>query len=571
MLLCIIWSFILADLGTWRVVESQPESAFCIGTECYGLFHSHQNFRSAKKICSANVSEGHLMTVRSTVAADIILLLTGNSRKHFWIGLSLANGVCTDNSNILRGFRWVTGDDKTDFSSWKTHSTECGPSCSFVTNGTEWGAKPCSEKADGFLCEYNYNGMCFQVTAPDQFRVTYITPFGAKDSDLQEYPPATVASVYPTRDNFTCTDQGDGTFRWKSLQKAPWDCLVENGGCEYQCESHGGSPRCLCPSSQYLMADGLSCSPQPDPCKNVPCAHICIPQGNGFMCMCRDGYNLTADGVTCEDVDDCKMNSRPCDQQCTNLEGGFKCSCYEGYEMLNDNSCRDIDECALDGTCDHFCNNTAGSFACFCNEGYVKDATDPKKCNLFCDTETCPAVCDPNNYKCKCPDGYVLDDDKDGNSICIDIDNCDGTNFCQQLCENTFGSYKCSCKEGYTLKEDGTSCKSEWEEETGSAGAPTFTVPSITRTSVVIPTTNYTAVHIALSPGAIVGILIVSTVVIFVFIIGVYCVIKQRSKWALSKDTKCGTDRDISLQEVTAADSCAHTFIPSTEKSKLDT
>ena len=40
----------------------------------------------------------------------------------------------------------------------------------------------------------------------------------------------------------------------------------------------------------------------------------------------------------------------------------------------------------------------------------------------------------------------------------IDIDECEGVNDCQQLCENTVGSYVCSCNEGFTLAEDSRNC-----------------------------------------------------------------------------------------------------------------
>ena len=39
-----------------------------------------------------------------------------------------------------------------------------------------------------------------------------------------------------------------------------------------------------------------------------------------------------------------------------------------------------------------------------------------------------------------------------------DIDECDGVNDCQQLCQNTEGSYTCSCSEGFTLNSDNRTC-----------------------------------------------------------------------------------------------------------------
>ena len=42
--------------------------------------------------------------------------------------------------------------------------------------------------------------------------------------------------------------------------------------------------------------------------------------------------------------------------------------------------------------------------------------------------------------------------------LCIDIDECLGTNGCQQTCENNQGSYTCNCTNGFQLAADGKSC-----------------------------------------------------------------------------------------------------------------
>ena len=33
----------------------------------------------------------------------------------------------------------------------------------------------------------------------------------------------------------------------------------------------------------------------------------------------------------------------------------------------------------------------------------------------------------------------------------IDVDECDGSSICQQVCINTPGSFTCGCQEGYEL------------------------------------------------------------------------------------------------------------------------
>ncbi|XP_051873390.1 mucin-4-like [Pristis pectinata] len=38
-------------------------------------------------------------------------------------------------------------------------------------------------------------------------------------------------------------------------------------------------------------------------------------------------------------------------------------------------------------------------------------------------------------------------------TVCRDIDECDSSNECEQICKNTLGSYKCSCKPGYLVDQ----------------------------------------------------------------------------------------------------------------------
>ena len=66
--------------------------------------------------------------------------------------------------------------------------------------------------------------------------------------------------------------------------------------------------------------------------------------------------------------------SRACDQICNNTVGVAECSCYAGFRLVDDVSCRDINECATNnGGCYHRCHNTEGDFYCSCKNGYELD------------------------------------------------------------------------------------------------------------------------------------------------------------------------------------------------------
>ena len=65
------------------------------------------------------------------------------------------------------------------------------------------------------------------------------------------------------------------------------------------------------------------------------------------------------------------------------------------------------------------------------------------------------------------PPGYATDK---GDTACatnyakfsiIDVDECQGTTPCGQLCMNTDGSYECGCTSGYELQQDEQTCEGQ--------------------------------------------------------------------------------------------------------------
>ncbi|MEE6474346.1 hypothetical protein FKM82_010352 [Ascaphus truei] len=550
MLFQAIWGVLVsAQLVYLAPTDQQSLEAVCIDQACYTISWSSKRYQGASRTCAK--LGGQLMTVRSTVEADAISILMDKAERNnstVWIGLEHPyNDRCTDTSQILRGFHWITGDNNTDYANWKTGEEMCGPRCVSVHSDRSWEAKDCNSKVDGYVCEFSYIRTCAALYPPDGYSVTYQIPFAVSHGDFTMLPPNTNAFLSNGHDPLICVeDKGNGNMKWSSEKPGPWTCLVENGGCEYICMGDNGNPKCMCSPETHLTGDGRSCSPpptpspQPNPCEPNPCAQHCIAETpSEFTCMCDEGYIIAEDQKRCQDVDDCVTFPNICEHQCTNTVGSFVCSCHSGFELV-DGRCVDIDECDDPRIlCEHNCDNYPGGYTCTCYSRYILDEKHHGKCKLFCDTPVCDAECDPHNTRknCNCPEGFILDLD---DTVCIDVDECESMH-CEHLCTNFPGTFQCYCQDGFILQDD-TSCVLD----EGSGGKDVS--PETPSSSTTPP-----QVHIlqpAMLLGISVGILSMLTV-----LIGIIChMVRKHNIDHAAMDYKCKTsEKDVVLQQVKSA------------------
>ncbi|XP_056151062.1 thrombomodulin-like [Lampris incognitus] len=488
---------------------TSPDSGYCIGTQCYVVFAGPGSFRDAQTECAKK--DGHLMTVRSSVSHDTLLILLGGRLGQYWIGLHLPTG-CPSAAEELRGFQWVTKDAESDFYNWAAFDDACSPRCVAVSkdNDFKWTPVPCGEGVAGFLCEYSLAEPCLGLQVKGNESVTYSTPYGFGGEDLLSLPQGSVAVRRPAETKFICSKQ-----EWL---KAPWQCGLDEGGCEFRCEAadSGQPPQCVCP--QGLVVDprnNVTCEEDHgDPCHALLCDQACAQAEGGYACQCDPGFRLAEDGRTCED--DCS-DPRQCPGEllkCVSTAGGFECACLDGYRRSEDGRCVDEDECAS-SPCEHLCSNTAGSYSCSCFEGFKPKEASSNECELHCGRSKCPALCDPNNpFQCECPVGYVVDQ-VDAVSDCVDIDECT-MNYCEQGCRNTFGGYWCFCPQGFTLVDDYKCVDNEsrtteaWE---GSGATTPFSVtPSVSSPE---PTSRPSVVAAGGLLAIIVSVVVVILVAVF--------------------------------------------------------
>ncbi|XP_007525545.1 thrombomodulin [Erinaceus europaeus] len=556
-----------ASLGLPASTEPQPHGSQCVEHDCFALFRGPKTFLLASHACERR--QGHLMTVRSSVAADVIsLLLSGDSSDNprLWIGLKLPPG-CSHPGHLgpLRGFQWVTGDNSTSYSRWARQDDGaplCGPLCVVVATAgapapgePAWEEQQCANEAEGFLCEFHFAASCRPLgvepgaAAAASISISYSTPFGAHGADFQALPEGTSATVAPFGVQLVCaTAPGEAEAHWGREAAGAWDCSVENGGCEYMCNGSAGPPRCLCPPDATLQPDGRSCTAAPGkhPCHKL-CEQFCIlntTEPGSYSCMCATGYRLAADQHHCEDVDDCLQEPSLCPQRCVNMQGGFECHCNPGYELV-DGECVELEDPCFGSDCQYQCQQVGQTgYRCICAEGFAPVPQEPHRCQMFCNQTQCPADCDPNNpASCRCPEGFILDDD----FKCTDIDECD-SGYCSGECHNLPGTYQCLCGPGTALAgQMATDCdpiKKTTEEDGGSGEPPVSPTP---RTSTTLSPSPARPVH----SGVLIGISIASLSLV-VALLALLCHLrKKHGALRAELEYKCGAPaKEVGLQLV---------------------
>lgn len=407
-----------------KVHGGKISDGHCVEGKCFAIQTNSLSFDWAQRVCQER--GGHLMTVRYRQSANILAKLLNGTTGNFWLGLRYQ---CSHANDGLKGYKWVTGDNASHYINWESDRAVCSPLCASVSQKLQkWAERPCDDKIDGYLCEYEDLNYCQPLS--NGSAIVYETAFGFNASELlQEIPPGTIVTLQPLRTKHVC-------FEGEWLQ-APWSCEFFVGGCDYKCDGSFPNNTCICQPGFKLDSNRVTCSKQ-DACAHGNCepvfqaAHAMSPED------CKPGFRKES-GI-CVDEDECE--SAPCEHECTNTEGSYQCSCYDGF---------------------------------------IQSTKDMHICILHCTVNECPAKCDPNNNAhCDCPEGFLLEDEQK----CVDIDECE-SDYCDHDCENTPGGFVCSCSEGYLLLDQ---VKCVREDFDGSGSSTPFDVSiSTTRPSTDKP------------------------------------------------------------------------------------
>ncbi|KAM7341271.1 uncharacterized protein ACRADG_012210 [Cochliomyia hominivorax] len=198
---------------------------------------------------------------------------------------------------------------------------------------------------------------------------------------------------------------------------------------------------------------------------------------NRIYIPCETGLQRNSLGV-CVDINECLLPTNPCGshQRCINTNGSYRCQnrlkCPAGYKSNpKGTECIDIDECETgEHNCvdNQICRNRNGGFVCSCPPGHKlthlhngeSRCIDINECDQR-GLSLCPANAQCINtigsYFCECKSGFQKS--KENDRICLDVDECNEIpGLCHQKCVNFFGGYRCTCNNGYELAPDNRTC-----------------------------------------------------------------------------------------------------------------
>ncbi|XP_036132310.1 C-type lectin domain family 14 member A-like [Molossus molossus] len=281
--LCLLWQAFWPRPG--RGEHPTADRAGCSAPgACYSLHHTTIKRLAAQEAC--NLRGGALSTVRggSELRAVLALLRAGpepgggSKDLLFWVALERGRSHCTLKDEPLRGFSWLSPDVGglgSDTLQWvQEPQLSCTVrSCAALqaTGGVEpagWKEMRCHSRANGYLCKYQFEGLCPAPLPGAASNLSYRAPFQLSSAALDFSPPGTQLSAHcPGQQSITTTCIVDEV-------SARWDGIPS------------GAVLCPCPG-RYLRAG--------------KCTELsnCLDDLEGFVCECASGFALGKDGRSC--------------------------------------------------------------------------------------------------------------------------------------------------------------------------------------------------------------------------------------------------------------------------------
>ncbi|KAL1006192.1 hypothetical protein UPYG_G00069050 [Umbra pygmaea] len=143
-------------------------------------------------------------------------------------------------------------------------------------------------------------------------------------------------------------------------------------------------------------------------------------------------------------------------------------TCTDGYAYdIDRQECKDINECVtVPDACKGGmrCINHFGGYFCLPQNAKIIISNDNDDTTVAPVVQEQPPVAPApalpvrqghTQITMQCSNGFVVDE----LNYCRDVNECEGSHPCQQLCYNIMGSFICQCEQGYELASDQASCQ----------------------------------------------------------------------------------------------------------------
>ncbi|XP_030174848.1 C-type lectin domain family 14 member A [Lynx canadensis] len=281
--LCLLWQAFWPRPG--RSEHPTADRAGCSASgACYSLHHATIKRLAAEEACS--LRGGALSTVSGGAELRAVLALLragpgpggGSKDLLFWVALERGRSHCTLEKEPLRGFSWLSPDVSVSESETLQWVEEPQRSCTSrscaglqATRGVEpagWKEMRCHSRANGYLCKYQFEGLCPAPRPGAASNLSYRAPFQLYSAALDFSPPGTkVSALCPGQLSITAT------------------CIVDEVGARWD-GIPSGAVLCPCPG-RYLRAG--KCAEHSN----------CVDDLGGFACECAAGFVLGKDGHSC--------------------------------------------------------------------------------------------------------------------------------------------------------------------------------------------------------------------------------------------------------------------------------
>ncbi|XP_030805902.1 C-type lectin domain family 14 member A [Camarhynchus parvulus] len=279
------WCLLLAAACALGRSPPPPRAAVrCLSAgACFSAHLANVSYAEARGACDQR--RGSLAWVSGEPELDLLLELLADAAVPtpalFWVGLKRNASTCTHNEQPLRGFSWegVGGGTAPQevpaaLGQWLREpllsclTARCAGLHLAPVPGRDpkWGWKEqvCRLKSPGYLCKYQYEGACPDLSPAGALDLGYRLPFEERSGGPGFSPPGTVLTVACPGGEVQLTCQPEpGGFAWKAAEKPLCPCLFgrttpDSGRCAEAagCRDAAGGFACACISGG---PDGTPC------------------------------------------------------------------------------------------------------------------------------------------------------------------------------------------------------------------------------------------------------------------------------------------------------------------------